>query len=147
MSAIFSHEFSVRWSDLDPNWHMRHTSYADMCAATRFYFLEQKGFGFQKLQQIMMGPVLFSENIRYLKEIKPNDRVIVQLQIAGYTQDGRKWRMFHEILRAHDGQKVAELEINGAWFDIKERKVKAPPNELMKAIEDLPKSQNFQMLD
>lgn len=40
MNEVFEQEYHVRWSDLDPNMHMRHTAYADLCATTRFSYLE-----------------------------------------------------------------------------------------------------------
>lgn len=50
MSEVYFLEFHVRWSDLDPNMHLRHTAYNDMCAATRFSYLESLGFTMAKFQ-------------------------------------------------------------------------------------------------
>ncbi len=145
MSQVFTQEFSVRWSDLDPNDHVRHSVYADLCAAARFSFLEKMGYGMKKLSELKMGPVIFNENINYLSEVRAGDRIQVSLQIAGYSVDGRKWKMYHELFRLSDGKLSAQLEISGAWFDLVSRRVTAPEESLLKAIEALPKAKHFSL--
>lgn len=146
MNDVYSQEFHVRWSDLDPNFHMRHSAYADLCAATRFQYLETLGFSAKKFAELKVGPIIFNENINYLSEVLPGDKVMVSVQIAGLSQDGRKWKMFHEIKRISDGKLAATLEITGAWFDILKRKVTPAPEVLRKQISTLPRTKNFQDL-
>ena len=141
----FKQEFHVRWSDLDPNMHMRHTAYADLCAATRFNFLNSLGFTMKKFAEIKIGPIIFNENINYLAEVLPGDKVTVNVRMAGVSKDGRKWEMFHEIFRNTDNKLAATLSIKGAWFDIAKRKVTFPPADLEKTIDSLPKTDDFKI--
>jgi acyl-CoA thioester hydrolase len=143
---FFEKTFEVRWSDLDPNFHLRHTAYADMCAATRFQYLASLGFTMKKFAEIKVGPVIFKENISYLKEVSPNDRVRVNCQVAGLSEDGRKWKMFHQIFRESDGEIAATLEVHGAWLDIVKRKVSMPPEDLQKIMSEQPRPDNFQII-
>lgn len=143
MSQVFSQEYQVRWSDLDPNFHVRHTSYADLCASVRFEYLEKLGYGIYELGRLQLGPVLFNENITYMKEVRPGDRMIVNVAVSGLSQDGRKFKMYHEIFRKSDGALSATLEVTGAWFNLATRKMSPPPEALLRIMSTVPKAANF----
>lgn len=143
MSEVFSQEYHVRWSDLDPNFHVKHTSYADLCATVRTEYLEFIGMGIFELGKLKIGPVLFSEYIQYRNEIRPSDKIIVNVAIGGLSDDGRKFRMCHEIFRKSDGALAATLEIKGAWFDLEKRKVTVPPQFILEKMSTLPRSKDF----
>ena len=40
--GTFTKEISIRWSDLDPNFHVRHSAYYDFGAQHRIEILESK---------------------------------------------------------------------------------------------------------
>ncbi|MEM7645593.1 MAG: acyl-CoA thioesterase [Pseudomonadota bacterium] len=146
MSDVFFQEFHVRWSDLDPNFHMRHTAYLDLCAATRFAYLETLGFDGPTFAKLRMGPIIFNENISYLKEVLPGDQVKVNVRMSALSEDGRKWEMKQEIFRVSDGELSAVLIISGAWFDLVKRKVSLPPDLLKSKIDQLPKTEDFRII-
>ncbi len=146
MSEVYSQEYHVRWSDLDPNQHMRHSAYADLCAATRISYLESFGFGMSAFAKLKMGPVLFNENIHYFSEVRPNDKVIVNVRVSGVSESGHKWTMHHEIFRKSDNKLAATIDIAGAWFDLSQRKVSAPPQELREKIDLVPRTNDFKIL-
>lgn len=146
MSDVYSQEFHVRWSDLDPNMHMRHSAYADLCAATRFHYLEQLGFSMAKFAELKIGPIIFNENLNYLAEVLPGDKVEVNVRISGLSEDGRKWSMHQEIFRKSDGKLAATLDIQGAWFDVVKRKVAPAPDILNSKVESLPRTEDFKVL-
>ncbi len=146
MSSIFEKQFAMRWSDLDPNNHMRHSVYADLCAATRLYYLESIGYSMKKFGQLQLGPILFEENLRYLKEVMANDSLRVNVMIAGHSADGRKWKIRHVLTRVSDGKTSAIVDVTGAWFSLKDRKVTAPPQDLQITMESLPKTEDFVLM-
>ncbi len=146
MSEVYNQEFHIRWADLDPNGHMRHTAYGDLCAATRFAYLESLGFTMKKFSELKIGPVIFNENVHYLSEILPGDKARVNIRVKGLSEDGRKWKMLHEIYRLSDGKLSATLEISGAWFDLLKRKVTFPPNILQEKIKSIPRTEDFEVL-
>ena len=141
---IFSEEFQVRWSDLDPNQHLRHSAYADLCAATRLSYLHSLGFNQARFAKLKIGPILFNENLQYKKEVVANERVKVNVMIAGVSKDGRKWKIRHHITRVSDQELCAVVDVSGAWFDVALRRVATPPRELLEVITDLPRTSDFQ---
>ncbi len=146
MNEVFWQKFHVRWSDLDPNLHMRHTAYLDLCAAARFSYLESLGFDMAKFAELKVGPILFSEHINYMSEVHAGEKLNVNVKIAGLSEDGRKWKMHQEIVKESDGKMAASLDVMGAWFSVVNRKLQKPPELLQSKMDQLPRTDDFKIL-
>ena len=72
--ASFIKEISFRWSDLDPNFHVRHSAYYDFGAQHRIEILEELGLTLRVMQTQGFGPVLFREECVFRKELKLSDK-------------------------------------------------------------------------
>jgi acyl-CoA thioester hydrolase len=88
-----------------------------------------------------IGPVLFREEARFLKELRLGDTVRMDLQLAAAAEDGRKWRMRHRLFRGED--LAATVEVDGAWLDLKARKIVVPPSDLIRAVAGLSHTEDF----
>ncbi len=139
-------EFHLRWADLDPNGHVRHSVYADLAAQTRVSFLGAAGFGLRQFAQLGLGPILLREDVRYLKETHLDDVLTVEAQVSGLTTDGARWHLSHTFTRARDGAVVATVAVEGAWFDLRTRRVVAPPPALADAMRVASRAPNYQEL-
>ena len=122
--------FHLRWADLDPNGHVRHSVYADLATQTRVAFLGAANFGLREFAALGLGPILLREDVRYLKELQLDDVVTVEALVSGLTADGSRWHLLHTFTRARDGAVVATVAIEGAWFDLRTRRIAAPPAAL-----------------
>lgn len=60
-------KIELRWSDLDPNFHLRHSAYYDFGAYCRISFLHEHGVTAKVMHENKIGPVLFREEC-FLKE-------------------------------------------------------------------------------
>ena len=138
----YSKQFDVIWANMDPNRHMRHTAYNDYAAQVRVAFMEDNGLGFEEMEKLMLGPVLFKEETRFLSEIRMGERITVDLQIAGLSVDGERWKMVHQIFKS-DGKLSAVITVEGAWIDMAKRKLKPPPQLLTENFNQLPKTADF----
>lgn len=143
---LFERPFEIRWADIDANLHLRHTVYADFCATLRVQCLAHFGFGMHQLAQLRIGPVLFQENLSYRREVRPEDKVRVNMRIGGASEDGRKWRICHEVIRERDNEVCASIEIIGAWMSLEHRKIVPPPEELKKVFQDLERTPDYKTL-
>ena len=141
----YTKTFGVRWADLDPNRHMRNTAYLDYATEVRFAFLADHNFPPADFTKHNIGPVIFREEMRFLKEVGPNDEVRVDYRVAGLSDDGRKFRLRHRLYRG-DGEKAAEITTDGAWMDLATRKLRVPPPELRAAIEVAMRTEDFEEL-
>src|SRR5438045_9321169 len=101
-STVFSLPMALRWADLDPNGHVRHSVYYDWGAMVRVAYLEARGVGLAWMTKHAIGPVLFREEARFLREVRFGDQLQVDVRLAAASADGRKWRMQHRVLRGAD---------------------------------------------
>lgn len=142
MSEI-KYKFRVRWADLDPNGHMRHTAYNDYCAQARLMYFEEISMSFQKLLSMNVGPILFREDTRFFKEIRMNEEFEVGFTITKLRKDGSKWSFRHNIY-TKDGDLSAKIDVDGAWLDTVKRRTTIPPAELSDLLVDGVKSEDFE---
>jgi acyl-CoA thioester hydrolase len=142
----FSKQLSLRWSDLDPNFHIRHSAYYDFGAQHRIEILEGLGLSIKILQAQHFGPILFREECIFKKEIKFSDTITMQTKISKMKPDASRWSIVHEFLNEQHSI-CAVITVDGAWMDTKLRKIANPtPKIAIEAISLFPKSEEFIML-
>ena len=124
-----SQDYTVRWAELDPNGHMRHSAYADFAADQRVHWLASLGFDVKKFGELRLGPILFREETKYLKEIHGGEAIRVEGRVTAGTPDGARWTIEHAIYKA-DGRLAATVTVDGAWLDLDRRKLTTPPAAL-----------------
>jgi acyl-CoA thioester hydrolase len=122
----FKKTVAVRWSDLDPNFHVRHSAYYDYCAYIRTHYLQQQGITAQYMQQHSFGPILFREECVFKKEINFNDEVVIDAQLSKATKDFSRWTIVHQIFKNTE-KLSAIITVDGAWMDVVKRKLTVPP--------------------
>ncbi len=138
-------ETRVLWSHVDANRHVRHSAYADFCAQARINILEAAGFGMEMLQSVGLGPILFREELQYLREIRPGDNVKVITYLTRLNASGSRWSFRHELYTG-DGSKVAIVNVDGAWIDLQKRKLTGLPEQLIKSFDAMPRSEDFEVI-
>lgn len=136
------YEGQVLWSQIDANQHMRHSAYADFGAQARLTMLESLGLKPSELFKYKIGPVLFREELFYLREIGINDYVKVTSELIKARSDGSRWSIRHEIFRG-DGIKAAIIIADGAWIDMEKRKLAALPSALLELFMHSPKADDY----
>lgn len=142
MTATYVKTFEVIWADLDPNAHMRHSAYADYGAQARIGFLTEHGFGLKEFHQSRLGPILFREDLRYLREIRPGEKITVTCEAVGISPNRKHWKIRHRIYR-QDGELACVIDCQGAWFDLAQRKVISAPPALATVMEKMPRSEDY----
>ena len=139
----FEKKLEIRWSDLDPNYHVRHSAYYDYGAYCRVAFLNQQGITSELMLQHNIGPILLKESCVFKREIKFGDEVMINVKIEKATPDMSRWTMVHEIWKS--GTVLAAiLTVEGAWIDTKLRKMARPPADFVGAFDELEKTDNFE---
>jgi acyl-CoA thioester hydrolase len=138
-------KFSTRWADFDPNSHMRHSAYNDYAAEARVRFFRDHGFSLAEFNKQNLGPVLFSENTKFYREVNLSEDITVELFVKGLSKDGRKFKFTHKIYKENDIL-AAEIEIYGAWLDLSLRKLTIPPQDIITTFDSLEKADNFEII-
>lgn len=137
------YEGKVMWSHLDVNMHMRHSAYADFAAQARISVLDSLGLDFSVFQELKVGPILFREELVYLREVGLNEHIKVTIELFKSRPDGSRWSIRHIIYR-EDGVRAAVVTVDGAWLDVEKRKLTVLPAELVEKFYMLPKSIDFE---
>ena len=143
--TAFECQFEVRWADLDGNRHVRNTAFSEYATHTRFRLLAAHGFDQARLEALRFGPVMMREEIRYRREVRFGDAVVVTVRCAGLSVDGSHWRVHQDVLRP-DGKEAVALTIQGGWMDLDARKLVVPPPELAAVLESLPRTRDYETL-
>jgi acyl-CoA thioester hydrolase len=136
------YEGQVLWSQIDANQHMRHSAYADFAAQARLDMLDKLGLKTKVLFEHKIGPVLFREELFYLREVSLSDQIRVTCELTKSRPDGSRWSIRHEIFRS-DGVKAAIIDVDGAWIDLEKRKLTVLPEGLRHAFMDAPRSASY----
>jgi acyl-CoA thioester hydrolase len=142
----FLTKIQVRWSDLDPNAHLRHSIYYDWGALSRIEFLYSLGLTADLMQQLHFGPILFREECIFKKEIRLGDKVRISLKLMKAKKDYSRWSIQHDIIK-DDAVISAILTVDGAWLDTIKRKLAVPPEMVLEVFSQMPRDSSFQWLD
>lgn len=140
---IFKVSFTTRWADFDANIHMRHTAYNDYAAEVRLRYFKKFGVTIQDFSLEKVGPILFEENTRFLKEIHMGEDISVNLKLLGLSSKGERWKIQHEVFNAN-GKLSAIITVYGAWLDLVKRKLTVPPAKFQNIFNTVERAENFE---
>ena len=141
----FKVQFVTRWADFDANIHMRHTAYNDYCAEARMRYFNSFGITVQDFAKEKVGPILFEENTKFLKEIHMGEDISVNLKILGLSKNGERWKIQHEVFNTK-GKLSAIITVYGAWLDLVKRKLIVPPVKFQKTFIGTERTENFEAI-
>ncbi len=138
----FVKSFEIRWSDLDANRHVANSTYVDLLSQTRLSYLDECGFTQRKFSELDIGPVMFSEEFFYIKEVMPSETVSATIELLANSPNCKYVKFAHCIYN-QSGVLSVYSEMFFGWMDLKLRKLIVPPSELAVAMHGLPKSDNY----
>ena len=138
----FNRKMDVRWSDLDPNFHVRHSVYYDWGAFCRFDFLTENGLTADVMKDLSIGPILFREECIFRREIKYGDKIFIDIALTKARKDFSRWSIQHHIYK--ENEIAAVLNVDGAWMDIIKRKLATPPGEVHTGFSKMPVAEQFE---
>jgi len=142
--TAFSTVISIRWADIDANFHMRHSAYYDFGAQHRVDILAQHGLTLATMQELHIGPVLFREECLFRKEIHLTDKITLSTTIAKMRTDGSRFTIQH-LFTNEQGQRCALITVDGAWMDTKLRKLAHPVPAIITEVMNLfPRGEGFE---
>jgi len=142
----FSKKVEIRWSDLDPNFHLRHSAYYDFGAYCRIAFLTESGITASYMTGQQIGPILFREECIFRKEIKFGDEITINLKLDKCTPNFSRWTMKHEIWK-DEATFCAIITIDGAWLNTQLRKLTLPGEMIAAVFANAPKTGTFMIGD
>lgn len=138
-------QVDIRWSDLDANRHLANSSFLNFMSHARLKFMKKYHLDQRDMVRHNLGPVLFYEHVYYFKEVLPDDRIFVDVELKGMSKNGSFFQFEHNIYDQNGGNK-ARCNLMGAWIDLKKRKITGLPEEFLHHFHKMEKSEDFKML-
>ena len=142
---MFKQTVQIRWADIDANRHLRHSVYYDYGASMRMNALSGEGLTMKKLEELLMGPVLFREEAVFKREIVFEDVITIDVEVLKAREDFARWSLRHHFTKS-DGTLAAIITIDGAWIDLVKRKLAVPGEFIRHVFEKFPKAADFEVL-
>jgi acyl-CoA thioester hydrolase len=81
----------------------------------------------------------------YYKEIKIGVKFFVTVEINGYSEDGKFFKLFQNFYN-EKGEHLAHLDLAFGIIDTLKRKLNLMPEDSFNLYKELPKSKSFQIL-
>lgn len=142
---MYKKEFEIRWSDVDANSHLANSAYTNFMSHTRMAFFAEYGFSMAEIKKYNLGPVVFYEHMYYFKESFLGMPITVSIEVSGLSDDGMLF-MFEHNFYNEKGENLAHCKMQGAWIDLKARKLTELPKPLLELTKKFPKSESFKTL-
>lgn len=141
---MYYKNFNIRWSDIDANGHLAHSSYHELTADIRISLMNES-YDVYKLIKKNIGSILFYEEIYYFNEFLPIETIYLTLETAGLSYDGKFFKFYHNFYKKN-GVHSASSKVIGSWMDLKKRKIIVPPKDILKLIKKNTYSKDFKIL-
>lgn len=145
MTDAFKTTLYAGWGDIDLNGHMFNAAYLAKCVDARMRFFTEHGFPAEKLLELEVGPVVMTDAIRYFREFRMMEPIVVTLENGGMAEDGSRFRVRNEMYK-EDGTQAARVTSVVGWLDLKKRRLTSPPDGLHRALLTLPRTDDYEEL-
>ena len=140
--SLFQMPLQVRWSDLDPNFHLRHSVYYDWGAMCRLEFLNSVGLTWKRMMELQTGPIIFREECIFRREIRLHDPVTIDMRLLKSKKDFSRFTIQHEI-KKNPETVAAVLTVDIAWMNGVTRKLTVLPEAEVEMLAKTPHTENF----
>ena len=143
--AEFFKEFEIRWSELDPNYHVANYAYTQFMNEVRISYMLERGIDRDLIDKGNMGPVVFHEHFHYIKEVMAYEKVKVDIQMKGHSED-YKFLNFAHHLYLPGGEIAVYSELMFGWLDLTTRKLVIPNERYIEGYKEMQKTDDFKLL-
>lgn len=143
---VYRKQLEIRWADLDPNFHVRHSVYYDWGAYCRMCLLTENAITPKLMSELNFGPILFKEECVFRKEIHFGDQLSINLQLIRAKSDFTRWSFRHELIK-NETELAAVITVDGAWIDTIRRRLASPPTVVGDCFRNIPQSTDFEWIN
>lgn len=130
LGQVYNYPIRIKEIDLDVYAHVNNAKYFEFFEEARWDFINQNGYGFAKIMETGLGPVVLEVTARYLKEIRLGDLINIETSLISY--EGKVGKILQRMVRGQDICCSAEYTIG--LFDLKARKLVLPTPEWLKGV-------------
>ena len=129
---MFNYELVIREHHLDSYGHVNNATYVQILEEARWESITLKGYGYNRVQEIKIGPVILEVSVKFRKEVKLREKI--KVSVDAQPMKG-KIGVINQTIYKEDGSVALEGFVTYGMFDLKARKLIEPTPEWLKAIE------------
>jgi len=129
-SHTFQYPLTIKETHLDTFGHVNNATYLVLFEEARWEIISNRDYGLEKIKETGLGPTILDIKIRYAKELKARDKVVIETRTASYVR--KIGKIIQEIWRGDEVCCTAEFTMG--LFDIKARKLVLPTADWLKAL-------------
>jgi YbgC/YbaW family acyl-CoA thioester hydrolase len=132
LNEIFEYKVEIKENHLDSFGHVNNAIYVQLYEEARWDFITKNGFGLEKIQRDQVGPVLLDLKVRFKREIKNRETILITSQSIEIISP--KIMVLEQKMLKADGKVASEAIFTVGFFDMKERKLIDASADWMKAV-------------
>jgi len=129
-AKIFLYPIIIKEIYLDLYGHVNNAVYMTLFEEARWDFINKNGYGLDKIKETGLGPVILEANIRFQKELKVRENVVIESQMLSYENKIAKLQQ----LMIREKEVCCTAEFTFGLFDIRQRKLALPTPLWLKAV-------------
>src|SRR3954467_11568522 len=130
-NPVFEQTIVIREAHLDTFGHVNNARYLEIFEQARWDLITDNGFGLDYVRDSGTGPVILEVTLRFLREIKNRQQLIVRSYLDSY--EGKIGKMT-QLLLDEAQQVCCEGKFVFAQWDTRTRKIIAPTAEWRRAV-------------
>ena len=128
---FYKYDIVIKEQHLDSYGHVNNATYLSLYEEARWEAITTGGYGYEKVHETGLGPIVLGIDIKFLKELKLREVITVTLEMISY--EDKIFKMKQQMLKA-SGQVASEMILTAAFFDLKNRKIILPNEAWLKAM-------------
>lgn len=128
---IHTYSIVILEKHLDTFGHVNNATYLEILEEARWDFITTRGYGFEKIKKTGKGPIILGINMKFLKEIKLREKIVIESQTVSYK--GKIASLRQDIFN-EAGELMFEARLTFGFFDTVERKLITPTPEWLHTI-------------
>ena len=128
---IYKYELTIKESHLDTFGHVNNATYLQLYEEARWEFITDNGYGLSKIKSTGLGPVILEINIRFMKELRLREQIVIHSQTTEYSG---KIGTIKQWITNDEGKICSTVEMKISLFDTVKRKIVEPTEAWLKAI-------------
>ncbi len=121
----------VKEGHLDTFGHMNNATYLQILEEARWDFITSRGYGFKKIHETGLGPIILEINMKFVKELRLREEISIESQAISYD---KKIGHLRQDIYNQKKELCFESKFTFGFFDTRERKLVMPSADWLHAI-------------
>lgn len=109
---------------------MNNATYFVLFEEARWELITKNGYGLKKIKETGLGPTILEIKLRFLKELRLNEKIIIETQLLFYKN--KIGKLLQKMIR--NDEVCCEAEFTIGLFSLSVRKLVLPTKEWLFAI-------------